>query len=211
MGYIKATEAFPGQGIDAFGTIPFVAEELVPDGTNGPTFVDDVGSDGTNQFNVVRFLGAGRTYVYLNGTLPEDYYPGGSITVDLHWRTDSTMVPTSAGTVVSWAGTADYTTPVNPLETATTSYTALGTTIDKAGTAIGTKDWVNDNYSDLAIQNVLLSSRLDMVPSGESPKPLDHFAFELGRATDLAQKNANHVEVIGGFIRYQRGFDTDDS
>lgn len=197
-------EAHPD--LDPYGYWDALAEEFVPDGTNGPTFVDDAGTDGTQQFNVIRFLGAARTHVYYSKFLPEDYYPNGEIIASVFWRTDSTMVPTTAGTVVTWTGAVQYTTPGSHMPTATSSAVTTGTGIDQAGTAITAVNWMNDNYSGaVALGDVLLTSDLVLTPSGESPQPGDLMQFKLERAEDLAQLNDNHVEMVGVRFKYLKG------
>ena len=52
MGSAKYNENLPGHS--RYGYTWVAAEEFIPDGTNGPTFVDDLGTDGQQQFNALK-------------------------------------------------------------------------------------------------------------------------------------------------------------
>lgn len=193
----------PAGSIPHYATWFVPAEELIPDGTSGGTFTDDLGTDGQQQYNALRFLGDSRHEAFYNRFLPEDFDPNGEFVADVIWSTDSTIAQTTAGTVAVWGGTVRFSPPGSHLPNASASVTSEGTALDVAGTAWTQVNWVNDSYQP-SIQNKILTSRIDLTPSGTNPQPGDLMQFEIENRPDLYQKHANHIDVYGIRFRYGR-------
>lgn len=173
------------------GSMFFEAERFVPDGTNGATFTDDLGTDAKHQMNVLYFAGAADAYAHLNFVAPRDYF--GDATLRLYWFTAKSGTTTTA---VTWAGTVraiaqadltniDYSARLQG--TLSTSLSEVTSMCPSVGSSISYTD------IDLTVSDFIAIN------------PGDYLQVMLFRNVSLTQTNDTRINMLGGELRYTRG------
>jgi len=209
MAIVKVREGFPDTALDPKGYIDFVAEELVPDGTNGGTFTDDAGTDGQQQYNFLRFLADGDSHAWFNFVVPGDY--AGNMKAEIYWSTATNAGGATASTLIDIGGTIRFMLPGTELTTAGTDQASSGTALDVVGTVLDRVQFLADNHP-LSTADVMFTSTLNLNPTssttGQERMPVfagDWGQFKLSHFATVTGTNISGMDIYGGRIVYDRG------
>jgi hypothetical protein len=167
------------------GRIDIAPEEWIPDGSNGPTFTDDAGTDGTMQFNRLQFNGAADVICYHSFYVPADYTSGAKL--KLLWYTTSTMNTTT--TAVYWS---------TYVRSVTVGTDATG--LDEAGTICTGVEALCLLPNAARVRELTV----DLESASVEIDPGDFLQLTLKR--DVSQDaNVNFVYLVGSEFQYVKG------